>query len=134
MNNINNVPENIKILLVDDEPGNIMLLTKMLSVKGYNNIISTLDPKEVLSIFQENIFDLVLIDINMPEMNGYEVLEQLRQTDRFNGAQVVAVSGDIYAEDIKKALDSGFTDYLAKPMSMKTLFEMMDGVIERMNG
>lgn len=133
MNETNTVPENFKILLVDDEPANIMLLTKQLSAKGCDDIISTHDSREAISIFNKFDFDLVLLDINMPGMNGYEVLDQLRQTERFDNAQVVAVSGNIYPEDIKKGLGSGFSDYLTKPIKMNTLFELIDRVIERTN-
>lgn len=133
MSKISVMPNNLEILLVDDEPANVILLTKMLSAKGYNNIISTHDSREVASIFNKHDFDLVLLDINMPDMNGYEVLEQLRQTDQFNNAQVVAVTGNAYPEDVKKGLDLGFSDYLTKPMRMNTLFDLIDRVLERKN-
>lgn len=133
MNEIITEPENLKVLLVDDEPANIMLLTKMLSAKGCNDIVSTLNPREVVSIFQEHCFDLILLDINMPEMDGYEVLKQLRQIEGFNGTQVVAITGDIYPKDIKKGLDSGFSDYLTKPLGINTLFETVDKVLQRIN-
>lgn len=134
MKEVSIVPESFKILIVDDEPANVMLLTKLLSTKGCKNIISTHDSREVASIFKKHDFDLVLLDINMPDMNGYEVLEQLRQTDRFNNTQVVAVTGNAYPEDIKKGLDLGFSGYLTKPMKMNTLFDLIDRVLERMNG
>ena len=66
MSEINVVPESFKILLVDDDPANVMLLTKLLSAKGCDNIISTNDSREVASIFKKHDFDLVLLDINMP--------------------------------------------------------------------
>ena len=134
MNELINAHENLKILIVDDESSNIMLLTKMLSAKGYNNIMSTLNPKVVVSLFKKHIFNVVLMDINMPVMNGYEVLEQLRRTDCFNDTKVVAISGNVYPEDIEKALNSGFYGYLTKPLKMVDLFEMMDKVVGNENG
>lgn len=133
MDEINTESGSLKILLVDDEPANITLLTKMLSMKNCNDIVSTYNPVEVVSVFQEHCFDLVLLDINMPQMNGYEVLDKLRETDGFDRTQVVAITGDIYPRDIQKGLDSGFTDYLTKPIKINTLFETIDKVLQRIN-
>lgn len=115
-----------KILIVDDESANILLLNKMLAFDGYKNIITTLDPKEVLLLHKENGFDMILLDINMPEMDGYAVLEQLRNMDDFSTTAVVAISGDTSPSDIKKALEAGFVNYITKPMKMNELLEMID--------
>lgn len=130
MNDVNLVPESLKILLVDDEPANIMLLTKMLSVKGYDSVMSTVDSIEAISLFKEHDFDLVLLDINMPEMNGYELLDQLRQIDGSNDTRVIAISGDIYPAEVKKGMDSGFSDYITKPMKMNVLFDSIDRLFQ----
>ena len=115
-----------KILIVDDEAANILLLNKILSVNGYENIVTTLNPREVLSLQEEHGFDLILLDINMPEMDGYEVLNELRNMDGFSGTKVVATSGDISTRDVKKASEAGFIDYITKPMRMNDLLEIID--------
>lgn len=118
-----------KILIVDDESANILLLNKILSFDGYKNIVTTLDPKEVSLLHEEHDFDLILLDINMPDMDGYAVLDKLRNMDGFATTAVVAISGDTFPRDIKKALAAGFLDYITKPMRMNDLLEIIDKVL-----
>ena len=131
MNDVDNEQTKLKVLLVDDEPANILLLTKMLSIKGYDNVISTVDSRDVISLHQKHNFDLILLDINMPEMDGYEVINELKNIDGFSNINVVAISGDIEPCDIQKGLDSGFTAYLTKPMRIQTLMEVTDKALQQ---
>ncbi len=131
MNDVDNAQGKLKILLVDDESANILLLTKMLSIKGYDNVISTVDSRDVISLHQKHGFDLILLDINMPEMDGYEVISKLKNLDDFNSFHVVAISGDIDPCVIQKGLDSGFTAYLTKPMRIQTLMEVTDKALQQ---
>lgn len=119
----------VKILIVDDEPVNILLLSKILSTEGYNNITTTLDPREAESLQIKHNFELILLDINMPELNGYEVLEQLHATDNFSGTKIVATSGDVSTKHIDEALAAGFNDYITKPMRMKDLLDVVSRVL-----
>lgn len=122
---------NANILIVDDEPANIMLLEKILATKGYNNVTTTQDSTEVVSLHVEKNFDLILMDINMPKMSGYEVLKELIDTDNMKGAQVVATSANTLPSDVKKGLDSGFADYITKPMRIHALLEIVDKVLQK---
>ena len=135
MNDTNNATELDKakqnILIVDDEPANTLLLKKILSTRGYTNVMTTLNPVEVVPLQLEHNFELILLDINMPEMNGYEVLEKLRHTDNVNGTQVVATSADISLRDPAKRLESGFTDYITKPMEMQVLLDIVEKVLQK---
>ena len=120
-----------KILIIDDEPANILLFTRMLEAKGYENITTTLDPCETALLQQKHEFDLILLDINMPEMNGYEVLKQLQGSNSFKNTQVIATSGDIEPNYIKKALDAGFVDYITKPMHMSDFLDKVQNVLQQ---
>lgn len=131
MSEFNNDPGKLKILLVDDQSANILLLTKMLSTKGYDNVVSTDDPGEVVALYHEHGFDLILLDINMPIMDGYQVLAELNKIENFKGTQVIAITGDIYPEDIKKGKDAGFTEYLTKPMRIQDLIEVADKALQQ---
>lgn len=124
MNEINK--SNIGILIVDDEPANILLLTKILEIEGYANIVSTHDPLQVSSLCQEHNFSIILLDLNMPEMNGYEVLDSLKTISGFASMQVIASSGDTSANSIKKALDAGFCDFITKPMLMADTLKIVN--------
>lgn len=131
MNETNNDPQKANILIVDDEPSNVLLLEKMLAMQGYSRVVTTLDPRNVLSLCQEHDFQLILLDINMPEMDGYEVLEQLRNEEKLTNTQVVAISGDIYSTEITKALDAGFSDYISKPFKIQSLLDIVDKTIQK---
>lgn len=120
---------NAKILIVDDEEANVLLLNKILTLKGYTNIMTTVNSHETASLQKIHSYDLVLLDINMPEFSGYEVLEQLRDLDNFSGTKVIATSGDISPKDIKKALEAGFDDFLTKPMRMDDILDVVAKVL-----
>ena len=118
------------ILIVDDEPANILLLSKILQSNGYTNVMTTEAPRDTAALQNENNYDLVLLDINMPEINGYEVLEQLRGLDNFSGTKVIATSGDVSPKDIERALDAGFNDYITKPMRVNDILDVVERVLK----
>ena len=66
-----------KILIVDDNPVNINLLEQILRVKGYAHIDSSSDPTKVISLYEKNAYDLILLDLNMPVLDGFEVMKLL---------------------------------------------------------
>ena len=68
-----------RILIVDDSEINVLLFQKMLSKGGYRNVETLTDPQEVAAQYQTNAYDLILLDIRMPGMNGYEVMEELNK-------------------------------------------------------
>ena len=121
--------KDISILIVDDEAANILLLTKILSMDGYNNIVTTTSPLEASDLYKRNNFELIILDINMPEMSGYEVLKDLQGLTGFDKTKVIASSGDISTNDVNKALEAGFSDYITKPMRMQNILNLMDKVL-----
>ena len=118
--------KNSNILIVDDEPANILLLSKILKSNGYTNVMTTDAPRDTAVLQNEHNYALVLLDINMPDINGYEVLEQLRGLDNFSGTKVIATSGDISPKDINKALEAGFNGYITKPMKMNDILNVVE--------
>ena len=73
--------KNASVLIVDDMEANVMLLYEMLRHAGYTNITSTQNPREVLGLHREHRFDLILLDLQMPEMDGFEVIEALKEIE-----------------------------------------------------
>ena len=122
--------KNSNILIVDDEPANILLLSKILELNGYTNVMTTNAPLDTVALQKEHNYALVLLDINMPEINGYQVLEQLRELDNFLGTKVIATSGDISPKDINKALEAGFNGYITKPMKMDDILDVVEKTLQ----
>ena len=122
--------KNSNILIVDDEPANILLLSKILQSNGYTNVMTTDAPLDTVVLQEEHNYALILLDINMPEITGYEVLKQLRELDNFLGTKVVATSGDVSPKDIKNALEAGFDDYITKPMRMNDILKVVEKALD----
>ncbi len=110
-----NAPE---ILIVDDMPDNVQIISLMLKTKGYK-VRSALNGKLALQIVRDNPPDLILLDVNMPEMNGYEVCERLKADDKSKEIPVIFITGLTETADMVKAFSIGAVDYIAKPFQLE---------------
>ncbi len=104
-----------KILVVDDEPSNVMLLEHMLHLEGFTQVISTTDPRQVMGIYQEQAVDLVLLDINMPHMDGFQVMEELKRIAKGDYLPILVLTAQIDRETCHRALRTGAMDFVTKP-------------------
>jgi putative two-component system response regulator len=106
----------MRILVVDDEPANVALLEDMLSEQGYSHIKSTTDSREVLGLCNEFDPDLILLDLFMPHVDGFAILEALRgdRTEVF--LPIIVLTADVNEETKLRALNLGATDFLNKPL------------------
>lgn len=114
-----------RILYVDDNVTNLVLLERLF--EKYSNhfeFVTTVSALKALEIAEEN-FDLILLDIKMPEMDGYEVLRRLREEEKTKKIKVFAVSANAMEEDINEALNSGFEGYITKPFRFKSMLEKL---------
>lgn len=123
MENISkNTTVNIKrlpnILIVDDTPANVLLLVRMLGERGYNPQ-AVLSGKLALEAVRTELPDLILLDINMPEMNGYEVCEQLKADALMKDIPVIFISALSETIDKVKAFSVGGVDYVTKPFQFE---------------
>src|SRR4029453_19521691 len=100
----------MRILIVDDEPANVALLEDMLSEQGYSNLRSTTDSRQVLELCNEFDPDLILLDLFMPHVDGFAVLDSLR-VDRIEFfLPVIVLTADVNEETKRRALNLGATD------------------------
>ncbi len=103
-----------KILIVDDERANQFLLEGLLCANGYETLIAN-DGDECLNILETILPDLILLDIMMPRMSGIEVLQKIMCSEELKQIPVIMISAKTASADIKKALDTGASDYIKKP-------------------
>jgi signal transduction histidine kinase len=120
-----------KILIVDDEPSNVLLLEEMMGQEGYDNLHSTTDSTQSLRMFTEVQPDLILLDLNMPGMDGFEVMEQLKKVDPETLVPILVLTALKDEKTKLRALRSGAKDFLSKPFELteaslriKNLLEM----------
>jgi signal transduction histidine kinase len=111
--------KNSKILIVDDTRANIDVLDSLLIMEGYENLMATADPRDVLDIYLKFKPDLILLDLNMPFMSGFEVMAQLRQVlnDQVY-LPILVLTADASDATKKKALAAGASDFLSKPFDL----------------
>ncbi|MDD1610160.1 MAG: response regulator [Methylococcaceae bacterium] len=107
---------NASILIVDDQQSNVLLLEEMLREVGYTRLSSTIDPRMVYDLHRKNRYDLILLDLQMPDMDGFQVMEKLKDLET-NGYLPVLV---ITAQPSHKlrALAAGAKDFVAKPFDL----------------
>ncbi len=106
-----------KILVVDDEESNARLLEYLLLRNGYRSVRWTTDPREVVQIYQEFSPDLVLLDLEMPHMDGVEVMKKLQEFERETYPSIVVITANNNDEAKIRSLATGALDFLAKPFN-----------------
>lgn len=109
-----------KILIVDDDPRNIFALKLTLKARGYQ-IESCTMAQVAIEILQEKEIDIVLMDMMMPEMDGYQAIKMIRNTPGISEVPVIAVTAQAMPEDRQKCLDVGAQDYISKPVDVDQL-------------
>ena len=117
-----------KILVAEDNPASSELIREVLSGRGYE-IIEASDGRQALEKIEETEPDLVLLDIQLPILDGFAVLSQLRQNPRFANLRVVAVTANVMKEDREKGLRAGFDAYIGKPIDAAALRLQVDQLL-----
>ena len=120
-----------RILIMDDSEAVLLVLTRLLKIAGVGEVQATADPVEGLELFERFAPDLVLLDLHMPQLDGYEVLERLHPLDR-GGARVpvVMLTGDQDASKRTRALAMGASDFLLKPFDATEALLRVRGLLE----
>jgi len=109
-----------KILVAEDNPANRELMHEVLSGRGYE-VIEASDGQEALQKIEETRPDLVLLDIQLPVLDGFAVLTKLRENPDYKGLRVVAVTANAMREDREKGIKAGFDAYISKPIDIAGL-------------
>jgi CheY-like chemotaxis protein len=117
------------VLYIEDNPSNIRLVATILERRPAINLISAHQPRVGLDLAREYAPDLILLDINMPGLNGYEVLERLRADRTFDDTPIIAVTANAMASEVREGMAAGFDDYLTKPLDVGRFLETLDDVL-----
>jgi signal transduction histidine kinase len=120
-----------KVLIVDDEPANVRLLERILALSGCTQVLTTTDSRQSLPLFLDFEPDIVLLDLNMPYLNGFAVLEQLKAAMHAEDyLPVLILTADITIETKRRALAGGAQDFLTKPLDHSEVVLRIKNLIE----
>ena len=105
-----------RILIVDDQAANVQLMLRLLGEAGYTNLASTMAPTEVCALYRRDRHDLILLDLKMPEMSGFEVMEDLKAFDETGYVPVIVLTAQ--PGEKLPALHAGARDFISKPFDL----------------
>lgn len=111
----------VRILIVDDQVSNVRLLEHTLRRGGYTNVASTTDPKQVEALHLENHYDLILLDLQMPEMTGFQVMQRLGEIEGTKRVAILVISADPAL--MVAALQAGANAFLSKPFLLADVLD-----------
>lgn len=113
----------LKVLYIEDDSNNIQFMKDIFSEFLPFDFISAMNAEDGITLAQEQKPNLILMDINMDGMDGYDALDVMKNDTGLAEVSVIAISGDSMPEHIEKALAAGFADYISKPFSMMPFIE-----------
>jgi two-component system, chemotaxis family, sensor kinase CheA len=123
----NEIFQGKRILLVDDDARNVFALKSVLQKKGFEIVEANTGQEAIDCLHREsaNYFDIVLMDIMMPEMDGYEAMRRIRAHETLTEIPVIALTAKAMKGDREKCIEAGATDYVSKPIDLDHLLSMM---------
>ena len=117
-----------RILIVDDQPANVRLLEHTLGRAGYVAVMSTTEPRNVAALQLQHGYDLIVLDLQMPQMNGFEVLEQLQKIGEATRPAVLVMSADSALK--AAALKAGATRFIGKPFKLQDVVAQVQVMLQ----
>jgi len=119
-----------KVLVIDDEELNVEILSELFDIHEFENISGETDPVAAVELYKEQDFDLVLLDINMPVMDGFDVLRAFREINKEMPPPVLVLTALIDNNTRIKALSNGASDFLTKPFNQEEVFCRVNNLLE----
>jgi CheY-like chemotaxis protein len=119
---------NGSILVVDDQPVNVQLLEQLLAGAGYTQVSSTTNPLEVAALHAEHHYDLILLDLKMPGMDGFQVMEALKESKQDKYLSVIVLTAEPGHK--LRALEAGAKDFVSKPFDLVEVKTRIHNMLE----
>ena len=119
------------VLYIEDNPANLRLVEQILSSRTNVTMISAPEPNLGLELAYTRLPDLILLDLNLPGMSGFDVLKKLKENNDTKNIPVFAVSANAMIIDIEKGMDAGFDDYITKPIDVKTFIVSVTKILKK---
>jgi DNA-binding NtrC family response regulator len=116
------------ILIVDDQEANVLLLEQLLGEAGYTAVASTMSPQEVCALHRKNHYDLILLDLQMPDLDGFEVMEGLKEIDPDGYLPVLVITAQ--PSHKLRALQAGAKDFIGKPFDLLEVTTRIHNLLE----
>jgi CheY-like chemotaxis protein len=119
---------NARVLIVDDQEAHVLLLQRMLRGAGYTSVESTMDPSEVCELHRKNRYAAILLDLKMPGMDGFQVMECLKELEPDDNVPVLVITAEPGHK--LRALRAGARDFVAKPLDLPEVLIRVHNMIE----
>ena len=120
----------IQILYIEDEPGNRMLVRRILEAEGFS-VAEAMDGLSGLEIATQIEPDLILLDINLPEIDGYDLAKRFREIPNLKGIPILAITANVMHGDRERTLEAGCDGYIQKPIDVDQLPEQIKAALNK---
>ena len=117
------------VIYIEDNPANMRLVARILGNRKQIKLVTAHTPELGIQLALKHKPELILLDINMPDMDGYQVLGTLKAEKELHAVPVVAITANAMPRDIKRGVEAGFTDYLTKPLDVTLFCKMLDELL-----
>jgi len=121
-----------KILLIDDSSTNLILISNILESEGFKTK-SVTSGKSALQLLKKELFDLIILDIMMPIMDGFKVLNKIKNNDQTTDIPVIMVTARLDKQDVEKSISEGASAYIKKPFDIDDLIEKVNSLLLESN-
>jgi two-component system cell cycle response regulator DivK len=120
----------VRILYIEDEPGNRMLVRRILEAEGFS-VLEAMDGLSGLEIATQMKPDLILLDINLPEIDGYDLAKRFRETPNLRRTPILAITANVMHGDRERTLEAGCDGYIQKPIDVDQLPEQVRAALAK---
>lgn len=112
------------VLCIEDNSTNMLLVSRVVEAEGHT-LVRAEDSQSAIHELEQAVPDIILLDVNLPGMNGLDLARQLRQEERYSTVPIIAITANVLVGDREKCLEAGCNDYMPKPIDIRKLREMM---------